>query len=72
MTVYLRIEGLDREDLLDADTGHDESAAHDFADRVFASIYHNYPDLYDDLGGVVPVLHPEHDPRVLEEVPRDD
>jgi hypothetical protein len=69
MTVYLRIEGLDREDLLDADTDHDESAGHDLADRVFAAVYHNYPGLYGDLDGVVPVLHPEHDPRLLETTP---
>ncbi len=64
--VYLRIEGLDPSDLLDADSSHEESAAHDLADRTFAAIHHNYPRLYDDLTGVVPVIRPEYDPRLLQ------
>ena len=66
MAVYLRIEGLSVDDLLEAENEHDESAAHDLADRVFDDVYRDYPALYEDLEGVVPVLHPEHDPQLLE------
>jgi hypothetical protein len=69
MAVYLRIEGLDREDLLDAETDHDESAVHDLADRTFDALRRDYPSLYDDLNGVVPVTRPEYDPRLLETTP---
>lgn len=55
-----------RDQLLDADTDHDESAAHDLADRVFASIHEDYPELYDDLDGVRAVINPRHDHRLLQ------
>jgi hypothetical protein len=64
--VYIRLGGLDRDQLLDADTDHDESAAHDLADRVFASIHEDYPRLYDDLDGVHAVVNPRHDSRLLQ------
>ena len=67
MAVYLRIDGLDPEDFLDADSDHDESAAHDLADRVFVGLRNDYPRLYDDLQGVIPVTRPERDSRLLEE-----
>jgi len=55
MSVFIRIEGLDPEDLADAE-------AHDLADRVFNGLINDYPDLYDDLTGVIPVLdEDEHD-----------
>lgn len=63
---YIRIEGLEPADFADVDTSHDETALHDLADRVFADLRRDYPDLYDQHGGVVPVFRPEHDPRVLE------
>jgi len=55
MSVFIRIEGFDPEDLADAD-------AHDLADRVFNGLINDYPDLFEDLTGVIPVLdEDEHD-----------
>lgn len=66
MAVFLRIEGLDPEDCLAAETDHDESAAHDLADRLFADIHNEYADLFEDLTGVVPVLDEDEHARLVE------
>jgi hypothetical protein len=59
MSVFVRIEGFDPEDLADAD-------AHDLADRLFADIHEDYPDLYDDLAGVIPILNEDEHARLVE------
>lgn len=66
MSVFIRIEGLDPEDLLDADTDHEESAAHDLADRVFNGVINDYPGLFEDLTGVIPVLDEDEHARLVE------
>jgi len=59
MSVFIRVEGLDPEDLTDAE-------AHDLADRLFADIERDYPDHYDDLSGVIPVLDEDEHARLVE------
>ncbi|WP_135807328.1 hypothetical protein [Halorussus marinus] len=60
MSVYLRIDGLDVDDLDQADP----SLLEDLAAHVFNDIRRDHPSLYDDLEGVIPVRNPEHDPRL--------
>jgi hypothetical protein len=59
MSFFLRIEGLDPEDLSD-------DTAHDLADRVFAEINRDYPDHYEKLTGVIPVLNEDEHARLVE------
>ncbi|WP_135830625.1 hypothetical protein [Halorussus halobius] len=62
MAAYLRIEGLDPEDLDDADP----DLFGELANGVFAHLHDEAPDLFEQHGGVIPVRQPEHDPRLLE------
>ena len=54
MALYLRIDGLDPEDV-----GHDR--AQKLADDVFAQLY---PRHEEDLTGVVPVMNEQYDPKL--------
>ncbi len=58
MSVFVRIEGLNPEDLSD-------DAAHDLADRLFADIREDYPNLYSDLSSVIPVLDETEHARLV-------
>ncbi|WP_135827288.1 hypothetical protein [Halorussus halobius] len=62
MPAYLRIEGLDPEDLDDADP----ELFNDLANGVFAHLRDEAPALYEHHEGVIPVRQPEHDPRLLD------
>jgi len=59
MSVFVRIEGLDPEEL-------DAADAHELAYRLFADIYEDYPGLYEGLSGVIPVLDEEEHARLVE------
>ncbi|WP_128478068.1 hypothetical protein [Halorussus pelagicus] len=58
MSFFIRVEGLDPEDLSD-------NAAHDLTDRLFADICEDYPEHYDDLTGVIPVLNEAEHARLV-------
>jgi hypothetical protein len=62
MAAYLRIDGLDPEDLDDVDP----QLFNDLANGVFAHLNDEQPELFDQHEGVIPVRNPEHDPRLLE------
>jgi len=57
MAVYLRIDGLELEDVVEPSKPNGETPAQDLANRVFCDIHADYPDLYDTLEGVVPVVN---------------
>jgi hypothetical protein len=62
MAAYLRLDGLDPEDLDDAD----RELFNELANGVFAHLHDEAPDLYEQHEGVIPVRNVEHDPRLLE------
>lgn len=62
MAAYLRIQGLDPEDLDDAD----RELFNDLANGVFAHLHDEHPNLFEQHEGVIPIRNPEHDPRLLE------